>query len=697
MSDENNLTIGQKKPSEWDNAIFVVILMMTIFIPIIFCPYCNPVFSPVKNLVFQCLVLIGSILLALRMIRIGYFYWTKTLLNRAVFLYLLLGLSSVMWSINIYNSLLALPFFLAGPILYFLIINTEFNQDKIDKLLLVIIITGIGMGIYGIFQYSGIDFSFWSGNIARNQVMGFFGNVNYFAEYLILPLSLTIGLILAKNKIYNRLLLFFALVTMGGALFLTFTRSSYLAIVITVPVILFLYCKSSANKQKKIFYKKIILYFVLFAITAFAIIYIPHPLNREDSTLGKLRSRVTIESLTSGSSVLRRVATWKFTWMMIDDYPLLGSGLGTYDYHTLKYQAEFFAKGNNRDIYPHGFAVQAHNEYLQIWSELGIIGLLLFLWIIFNYYRNILIHFRRMGEKEKAITIGLSGGVTAALIDSLFGFPLQLAASIALFWIFLGFTSAQINIANTREKMLISHEKDENNVKTEVLEDKQKNNNSIMATIKKIILYFLVIALMIISILFIFRPFLARVYWYYGEKQIEQGNYNKAIKIYEKGLKWNPWQGEMYYGIGVILYRGEINQLALEYFHKAEKYMDFHYLPQNIANLYIKKGEVENSIPYMEKAIKYQPEKKDMLPLQLQLGNIYLTTKDYKDSERIFADAIENNTDSAEAYYGIAGAYLKQDKKEQGIEALEKVIDLAPESKLAGYAKIMLKKMELEE
>jgi len=627
----------------------------------------------------------------------SYQEWKATSLDKPVIFYLILGCLSLIWSVNIYNSILALPIFLAGPVLYFIVSNSMREQNKIEKLLLVIIIMGTVMGAYGILQYLGIDFGFWGGNVGRGQVFGLFGNVNYFAEYLILPLALVIGFIFSKTQIFHRIFLLVAFIIMSAAIFLTFTRGSYLAIAISIPVIFFLYYRSSSNDTNKKYYKKIILLFLLLTIIALVMIYIPNPLNQENKPLGRLRSRVTIESLTSGHNVVRRIATWKFTWMMIEDYPLLGSGVGTYGYQSLKYQADFFAQGQNRDIYPHGFAVQAHNEYLQIWSELGIIGLLLFLWIIFNYYRNILIHFRMMGEKEKAITIGLAGGLTAVLIDALFGFPLQLAASISLFWMSLGFTSAQINIANTREKMLISHEKDDNNVKKEVFEDKQKNNNSTMATIKKIILYFLVITLMIVCISFLIRPFMARVYWYYGNQQIVWENHNEAIAIYEKGLQWNPWQGEMYYDIGNVLAIKGINQLALEYFHKAEKYIDHHRLPQYIANLYLRQGEIGKAIPYLEKSIKYQQNKKSMLPFQLQLGNIYLKAKDYKKAEQHFNDAIENNPDSAEAYYGIAGAYINQGKRELAVEALQKVIELDPESKIAGYAGTMLKKIELEE
>ena len=189
---------------------------------------------------------------------------------------------------------------------------------------------------------------------------------------------------------------------------------------------------------------------------------------------------------------------------------------------------------------------------------------------------------------------------------------------------------------------------------------------------------------------------MARVYWYYGNQQIVRENHNEAIAIYEEGLTWNPWQGEMYYDIGNILATKGINQVALEYYHKAEKYIDHHNLPQYIANLYLRRGEIGKAIPYLEKSIKYQSKKKDMISLQLQLGNIYLRLKNSKDAERLFNEAIKNKPDSAEAYYGIAGAYLNQGKRELAVEALQKVIELAPESKLAGYAKTMLKKIELE-
>jgi O-antigen ligase len=687
MKDENNLSVKKRITSEWDEGIFFVLAIMVILIPIIFYPYCIPIFQPIKQLAFQLLTLLGLALFLLKYVISERITWYKTVLDIPVLLYLLFGSLSLIWTANIYHSITALPLFLAGPILYYIISQSLKEQKFIDRLLFIIIVTGTVMGAYGIFQYFGIDFKFWTGNVGRGQVFGLFGNVNYFAEFLILPLSLTIGLALSYKRKFNRLLLIIAVIIMGTALFLTFTRGSYLAIALTIPVLLFIFLKGTTEKAEKRYYKKLLLIFLLLLIIGLSVIYIPHPFNQRGTPLGQLRSRTTIQSLTSGSSILRRIATWKFTWMMIEDNLILGSGLGTYDYLTLKYQADFFARNNNRDIYPHGFAAQAHNEYLQMWAELGIIGLLFFLGILFFYYRNVFYYIHKANDKQKALIISLAGGVTAILIDAIFGFPLQLTASLSLFCISIGLTFAQIYILKSDKK-----------VKAEEAsgQDPTSRNLSPGFIAVKVILFFLVIAGMIALNILLIRPFMARVHWYYGNQQIIKGNFNEAVEIYEKGLKWYPWQGEMYFDTGNILANKGINTPALEYYHKAEKYVDHHNLPHYIANLYLKRGEIGKAIPYLETAIKYKPNKQDMLPLQLQLGNIYLEIREFKGAARHFSNAIENNPESAEAYYGLAGSYLNQGKKEQGIESLQRVIELAPESKLAGYAKTTLTKIKLE-
>ena len=689
MNKKNNIIpIIEAENIEWDKVIFIILAALAIVLPLIFLDHSVPAFTPIKDLSLQLLSLLGLTFWILKMISTESISWRSSSLDKPLFSYLLWGCFSLIWSINVYSTILFIPLFLSGPIILFIINNSIREQKSIDRLLLIIIVVGFCFGIYGILQYYGIDFRVWERDIGRQRVMGVFGNVNYFAEYLIFPLSLSIGLILSKNKIFNKFFLILGLLAMGLALLFTFTRGSYLAIAITIPMMLFLYFKSAKNEKDKKFYMKIALLFLLLTIIAIALIYVPHPLNKKGTTLGKLRSRVTIETLTSDSSILNRIAIWKYTWMMIEDYTLLGSGLGTYAYHTLKYQTEFFDIGNNRDIYSHVKAVQAHNEYLQLWSELGIIGLLLFLWTIFAYYRNIFINIGKVDEKQQAITIGLTGGVTAVLVDAIFGFPLQLATSVSLFWMFLGLTVCQINIAIGNKKGKTFTENSTNSSKKEVLKSERRGISFLENTTKKRIAYTIVIVLMAVCLLSIIRPFIARVYLYYGNQNLFiLANSKKAIKTYQKALKWNPWQGEIYFELANNLKIMGDNKSALENLHKAESYTDNYYLPGNIAYLYNQEGESIKAIPYLEKAIKYQKNKRDMVPLQLQVANIYLTIDDNQNAERHFNDVIKYNSKNIEAHYGLANVYIKQGKVEQAKEELERVIELEPESKLAEEAR----------
>jgi len=130
------------------------------------------------------------------------------------------------------------PLLLAGPFLYFVVINNINDERQINRILNVVIVIGSLFGIYGILQYQGIDLSFWKGNVGRQAVFGLFGNVNYglfgnvnyFAEYLIAILPLAASLFLVtpfKSNKFRKLLLFIGILAMGGSLLLTFTRGSY--------------------------------------------------------------------------------------------------------------------------------------------------------------------------------------------------------------------------------------------------------------------------------------------------------------------------------------------------------------------------------------------------------------------------------------------------------------------------------------
>jgi len=692
---QKEINLSNHNKSFWTNAIEISVIALVILVPIVFYPWCITVFIPAKEMVAEFLVILGLMFWGLKIIGKEKLKFISTPLNFPILSFVSICVLSLIWSNSFFTSLKELPLFLAGPLLYFIITNNINDERQINRILDILLIVGGLFGIYGIFQYKGIDFSFWAHNIGRQQVFGLFGNVNFFAEYLIIPLPIAVSLFLVSQNKFKKILLLIGIVAMGASLTFTFTRGSYLSFGVSLIFMFFLFLisrgKNFIKNNKKIF---IIILVAIIVITFLFVI--PTPLNKSGTAIEKIKSRISISQLTQDSSIKRRIATWKFTGMMIKDYPLLGSGIGTYQYNTLRYQAEFFAQGENRSLYPHGFADKAHNEYLQLWAELGVIGLGIFIWLMISYFNCGIKMLRKIkDEYRQGIIIGLMGAVAAVLVDGIFGFPLHLPATVVLFWLALGLTvvvGLRGDESNVKE-IYISPENYSKKVKIEKYKSEDKNssetnpNNQSNISRFKPLLYICVILLAIFLSIIVVHPFIARTYWFYAYKNIGSEDWNKTIKMYHEALKWDPYLGQIYYNIGKILLSNEFYTPALENFKKAEKYIDLSGLPLDFAIIYIKKGMLDEAVTKLKQAISYQSDEKSMLPLYSELGNTYLQLGRYKPAEIAFRNALKISPDFVNAHYGLAGAYLQQNKQAEALEELHKVIELAPDSLEADYAR----------
>ena len=113
------------------------------------------------------------------------------------------------------------------------------------------------------------------------------------------------------------------------------------------------------------------------------------------------------------------------------DYPIIGTGIGGFDYLYPEYQQRHLyylpeIRGLTLES-PFFFADAAHNEPLQILVETGVVGLLLVLWFIFELVRNT-IH-----TTEKTPLIFACGIAVASFgIIALVNFPLRNPGTLAL-------------------------------------------------------------------------------------------------------------------------------------------------------------------------------------------------------------------------------------------------------------------------
>jgi hypothetical protein len=123
---------------------------------------------------------------------------------------------------------------------------------------------------------------------------------------------------------------------------------------------------------------------------------------------------------------------WKAAIEMIKDYPVLGIGLSEYYFKLEKY----------RDPHARGYnpvRENAHNYFLQLGAETGLLGFAIFtwiLWIVLKYQRLVLRY--SQNTYWKGYIVGLGSGLIGYLITWVTGHPLLLIEQQWIFWTIIG-------------------------------------------------------------------------------------------------------------------------------------------------------------------------------------------------------------------------------------------------------------------
>jgi O-antigen ligase len=132
---------------------------------------------------------------------------------------------------------------------------------------------------------------------------------------------------------------------------------------------------------------------------------------------------------------------WRDTESMIRDRWAMGVGLGAY--------GTAYPIYNSLD----GSLVveQAHNDYLQVLSDGGIVGAVIALWFIFLIARDIARAARHKSQVMSATALGAGGGIFALLVHSFFDFNFQIPSNAMLFLVLTSVVS-QLAGASKRDR-----------------------------------------------------------------------------------------------------------------------------------------------------------------------------------------------------------------------------------------------------
>ena len=140
--------------------------------------------------------------------------------------------------------------------------------------------------------------------------------------------------------------------------------------------------------------------------------------------------KVTGRALPRAFSI--RVEMARTAGRMIASHPVFGVGVGAFFRRSAEYVTPEFRKIAPRE--------NAHNNFLQVLAELGIVGFVPFVWVL-GAVAWAMVRPWRAGRLPAA-AVGGAAGLTAFLLTSLTGHPLLIFEVATAFWIVLGAVAA---------------------------------------------------------------------------------------------------------------------------------------------------------------------------------------------------------------------------------------------------------------
>ena len=339
--------------------------------------------------------------------------------------------------------------YLAGFIWFMILINVLKTKEVIKKAVLCLGQSTALSFLFGFVQALKNrelgNTEFW---ISKGQINALFTDPNSLGIYLVLVIPLFAGAYLTFSKTWKPL---FALIVLGGIFLMPHSgsRSGLLGIAVIFVLFLVLSLKTVLRFQKiKPPGSKRV--FVFLALSILVVIVILTMFSSTRNSVLSSRILQNMEVLTqpnSWSEILHgRQQFWEASYHMIKDFPVSGIGIGSYTVELPNYYLEhaiipIMTSAYYRDVRPTGVQVDtAGNFYLQVASELGIVGLIIYFWIFFLICRLVYcVNFKQNSESEwKALKGGLSLGVFALIVIFLFGvhtlsFEIQMT-----FWLCVG-------------------------------------------------------------------------------------------------------------------------------------------------------------------------------------------------------------------------------------------------------------------
>mgnify|MGYP003375660674 FL=1 len=333
---------------------------------------------------------------------------------------------ALLGSISTHLSLRFFAFHLTGFLMVLLVVSSVRKYEQL-QLLVSLAVLGVSIAaLYGCYQgYVGVEVVASQQDMSVNagmpgRVYSFFDNPNNFAEQLVMLLPLDLALFLNSHW-RGKLLSLLSLCVGAVAIGLTYGRSCWIGLTLAVVVFLAL-----------IDWRWVPLFLVAGLV---AIPFLPET----------IYNRILTITNTKDSSTRYRFEIYSTTENLMRDHWVKGVGLGT---DVMKEVFQTYPT-NFDGTYP----IHTHNNYLQIWAETGIWGLVSFLAVLLYQLKSGVKAFRAaLDKRTKRLLAAALGAFCGILVVSIAEYTWFYPRNMFTYWFLFGVITACVKLVRQEQR-----------------------------------------------------------------------------------------------------------------------------------------------------------------------------------------------------------------------------------------------------
>jgi O-antigen ligase/tetratricopeptide (TPR) repeat protein len=318
------------------------------------------------------------------------------------------------------------------------------SKDALKKTITIIIVFASSLSFFSILQHLLSNGKlYWFRELQLGGVpFGPYVNRNHYAGLMEMLFPLVVGLFLVYKphvsyisfrekivEIFNLqrtnlyMLLGFSAVLIGTSIFLSLSRSGIISLCLSMIVFGLLVVGKQADRKRGVIIIVICILIVL-AVGWFGW----GPIIERFKEISPMK-----EEITEFRPIL-----WKDSRKIADDFPVTGTGFGSFVTIYPLY----------RTLPARGLVDHAHNDYLELLTDGGIIGFLIVAWFVLTvFYTSFRVFLKRRELYSVYLFIGSIAGLVSILLHSVTDFNLHTGANGLYFFLLSGL---MVSTANTR-------------------------------------------------------------------------------------------------------------------------------------------------------------------------------------------------------------------------------------------------------